>query len=103
MDPIVLPRQRDLPSGTSTIVEFRGADSFDVNFASIPLNSNNLDAYGELKLGSVNFHTSADAWTTDIGELDGARYFQMRYTLISNTTANLAPEITSVAVAYEAN
>jgi hypothetical protein len=41
-----------------------------------------------------------ESWTTDINDLDGARYVQARITLISNPETQLTPVFSALGISY---
>jgi hypothetical protein len=124
-DPIVLPLPAAQPLGTQVVIEYRGADGFDIDPAStaedeatFPFDSRHLDAYGNIfaviagihyRLGAAELPGSIDyvngtgtAWVADIDAVDGAQYVQMRITFSSNIESGLNPELSAIGIAYSA-
>ena len=100
VSPIVLPSNEDQPAGTSMLLEFRGADSFVADPVQSPFNAAGCDAYGNLRWGVETFHLGRAEWSEEIEAIDGARYFQMRYTFFANVEAGITAEIDTISVAY---
>lgn len=128
LDPIVLPTDNDLPSGTAIIVEYRGADGFVisdvpelglVDETTFPFNAQRLNAYGDIFaivpetgvdtfevlgsstfLGQVNYVNGTGTWANDIDTIDGAQYVQMRITFVNNIETGLSSELSAIGIAY---
>lgn len=101
LPPIVLPRGDDQPHGTSVVVEFRGANQFSGITGIDPFDARQLDPYGELKNpGTVHFVRPDNTWVSDIGEVDGARYLQLRFSFFNDIDSGLSPVCSAVGVAY---
>jgi len=58
-----------------------------------------LDPYGDVRIGTIDLYDGVGTWTSDITELDGARFFKMRFSFINNIVTGLSPELSSVGVA----
>jgi hypothetical protein len=65
-----------------------------------PFDASALDAYGDLSQASVLFHGDDATWKSDVSQLDGARYFQMRFTFVNNATSGLSPELSAIGIAF---
>ncbi len=93
--------------GTSVEVQFRSVDSISVSgcVSSTPLNdaSTNFDAYADYR-GCGILSTPSD-WYSDPAELvqDGRRYFQLRFTFVSNIQQELLAELDAFGFAYRVN
>jgi len=98
--PLLLPAKEDQPTGTQVMIDFRGATSLVADPEPSPFNSSGVDAYGNLRWGVETFHLGVASWTDDITRIDGARYFQMRYTFLGNVGSGVTAELTSVSVAF---
>jgi hypothetical protein len=111
--PVVDPDSSLQPLNTQIVVDFRGATGF-VGLANQldPLDAQNLDPYGDLDKntcgtggtvevpGSVSFWGGTSTWYPAIDSIDGARYFQMRFTFISNIDSRLTAELSALGVAF---
>ena len=45
-------------------------------------------------------NTSNDSWTDDIGSIDGAQFFQMRFSFINDIDTGLNAELSAVGIAF---
>ncbi len=99
--PLVEPDPSELPSGTQVVLDYRGADDFATSPTSAPFEANSLDAYGDLRSGTVTFHGGDPTWHSAISEIDGARYFQLRISFIGNIQTLLGPHLATLAIAFE--
>jgi hypothetical protein len=88
------------PPGTEIQLDFRGADRFD-GAGAAPFDAAALTTYGDPRVGSTAFHGAGSAWSRDVHDLDGARYFQMRFTFVNNIQGAVSPELSAVGVAFE--
>ena len=117
--PAVLePRQDVFPTGTQVVLAFRGATGFINNGEDTdPWNdAGALDPYGDPfdatqwgKLGSAtNFSFRVDEWPTNNDKswvsspqlLNGARYVQVRATMLSNPLNGLTPYVSAIGLSY---
>ncbi len=101
LPPLLEPQLHELPAGTEVVLDFRGADAFATNPPGAPFNADALDAYGEVRNGTVFFHAGDSDWHSQISEIDGARYFQMRLSFIGNIQTRLAAHLASLAIAFD--
>ena len=92
----------DLPDTTQVKVEFRGADGF-AGAGDGPFDASALDAYGELEDGTVLFHGGISTWTSDITQLDGARFVQVRLTFVNDLESLARPTLDALAFAFVAD
>jgi len=136
-DPIVLPEEGDQPAGTRVILEYRGAEGFEiltdldgelgqiVDESLYPFDATKLNSYGEIFAllprtvgtqmvpynlhaqlgsgdfqGSVLFKDGVNTWTSNIDDIDGATYLQIRITFLSNVETLLSPELSAIAIPY---
>jgi len=106
IDPVLDPLPEELPQGTSLTVAYRGAS---VATGRLLYDAENaLDAKGDPvpaiggipSGGTVNF-MGGNTWKPSISQIDGARFFQMRFTFISNTETMLTPTLSALGVAFE--
>ncbi len=100
LPPLLEPQLHELPAGTEVVLDFRGADAFATSPPGAPFNADVLDAYGEVKNGTVFFHAGDSNWHSEITDIDGARYFQIRISFIGNIQTLLAPHLASLAIAF---
>ncbi len=99
MAPVLDPRPEDLPEGTDLTVDFRGASlvTGDILFDA----QGGLDAYGNPQgAGAVTF-VGGSTWKPSISQIDGSRFFQMRFTFVSNTETGLTPTLSALGVAFQ--
>ncbi|MCH2103527.1 MAG: hypothetical protein MK297_05870 [Planctomycetes bacterium] len=106
-DPVVEPAPEDLPSGTSIVMDYRGATITSINPTTqtntILSNPAQIDLYGEQVQGSpgtINFQNGDSGWKNDISEIDGAQFFQLRLTFISNAATDRTPWLSTLGFAY---
>ncbi|HED66973.1 MAG TPA: hypothetical protein ENJ09_15635 [Planctomycetes bacterium] len=97
--PVLEPPATAQPTGTSIVFDYRGADGF-TSVGRSPFDADGLDAYGDLAPGRVLFHGPDPSWSNSISSLDGARYFQVRLSLIGNMHSGAIPEIDSLGFAF---
>lgn len=97
--PLVVPPPERQPAGTELVLEYRGAHGFrDTRGAEI--DAREIDVYGEVTSGAVDYGDGGGAWSRDIDALDGARYFQVRITLVSDVERGIQPELDSLAFPF---
>jgi hypothetical protein len=99
--PVIEPRPSDLPQGTQIVLAFRGAQNVTGDPA---VNADRLDAYGELLIppgvGVVTFFGGDSTWKTDLSVLNGAKFFQVRISFVSNVDTLLAPYLSALGFAF---
>jgi len=89
-----------MPDPRSIVLEYRGADGFSPDAGSGPFDALQLDTYGDVKLGSVLFHGGTSTWSDDVDSIDGARYVQIRLTLVNDIQSGRSPELDSIGLAF---
>ena len=99
LPPVVLPSPIDQPPGTSALLEFRGANALlDMGLSGFDAGS--IDIYGDVfeiqtlkdddcnqcirDLGTVLYPDDDPSWSSDIDEIDGAPFFQVRITFLND-------------------
>jgi hypothetical protein len=116
---VVEPRPEVLPSGTQVVLAFRGAASMAKGPGTVLepwLNAEFIDPYGDpfttdqwvkkLKLPDNSFTVTEFpvnndlTWRSSPAQLDGARYIQVRASLISNPTSGLSPWMSALGLSY---
>ena len=112
LNPVVIPDPTDQPDGTSVVVDFRGATGFDTvtypTAIDLARDAANIDTYGTLRDTSrrppvaitVDYVGGNRLWENQISELDGARYFQMRFSFFNNIGSGVAPDLSAVGIAF---
>ncbi|MEW6073919.1 MAG: Ig-like domain-containing protein [Planctomycetota bacterium] len=104
MTPIVEPRSADQPAGTNVVVEFRGATGIFGQSEDQPFDAEDLDPYGEpldrQYGGTIVFLNDDPTWKSDVDEIDGSRFLQMRFSFFSNIDSGLGPVLSAVGVAF---
>jgi hypothetical protein len=106
LNPVVIPSPEEQPQGTQVIIDYRGATGFAAGVGNRPFDSGDLDAYGSVvnsnrppvELG-VCYKPSV-AWNRAISAVDGARYFQMRFSFVNNVDTGVIGELSAVGVAF---
>jgi len=111
--PIVEPRNAEQPAGTQVKLAFRGATAVGgAERSSAAL----LDAYGDhyssqfhstesanssigFLGGDQSWHEPSSASTNPVG-IDGAQFYQVRITFLSNVISGARPELSNLAVAW---
>ena len=97
MTPVLEPRVEDLPQGTSLTVDYRGASM--VTGPGV-IDALALDAFGD-DLDTVVTFLGGTTWRSSISQIDGARFFQMRFTFVSNTETGLSPTLSALGVSLQ--
>lgn len=120
LEPVIEPRAEDQPSDTTLQVHYRGVTK--VNLTGLTqdedptINVEALNIYGEepavignklyssttLQNPHLQFKTN-DRWTLSLDSQDGAQFFQVRFTFISNTISGLSPTLSALGVAFISN
>jgi len=103
--PVIYPPADSLPLGTRIVTEYRGALSFITGIR--PDDAQALNAYGEPVdqdgrqiTDAVHFLGNSRVWRSSIDQIDGARYFQLRLSFLSNLQTGLSPELDALGVAF---
>jgi hypothetical protein len=104
--PVIEPRVFDQPSGTQLNLAYRGATQV-VN-QGLRTDADKLDAYGDPKwvpppmqqVPNAVFFENDPSWKSSLADLQGARFFQVRISFISNTQTGLSPELSALGFAY---
>jgi len=108
------PPAMGLPPGTQVVLAYRGATDITSAIAGTWEDARNLDPYGDgytasqhNKLGqnaSLAFATTflnGDAtWKASPTQLAGARYFQVRVSMIADPLTGLTPELSGLGLAF---
>jgi hypothetical protein len=91
IDPLIEAEKGD---ASAVLVEFRGATGFSSEAGAAAYDATRLDAYGETflvgpagdrqPLGAVSFWDGDPTWAADVEELDGARFLQLRPSLVND-------------------
>lgn len=119
--PVVEPAAADQPAGTQIRLAFRGATQItqqtgppdDADVTSVLNNALTLDDYGDwydpetippihdqaLANGGITF-LQGDTWHTDISDLDGALFYQVRVTFVSNAATGQRPTLSALALSW---
>lgn len=103
--PVIEPRASDQPEGTSVVLDYRGAST--LTNTVLLTDSIGLDAYGNRVTtgttggtGDPTFFNGDATWKSSLTTLNGARFFQVRITFISNAETNLSPELSALGFTY---
>jgi len=94
----------DLPPGTDIVLEARGAGSF-LNPASqtASMDASTLDPHGDFWAEGtfgVNFFNGDGSWKSDLSDLNGARFIQLRLSFMNNIATRVSPTITSLGLPF---
>jgi len=109
---LVGPRADDQPPGTHIELAFRGATDV-VNFDAVT-DATSLDAYGDhyadllpplnhdadMANVGISFLNGDAGWFDDVGELDGARFYQVRITFVADPVTGALPELSSLGLTW---
>lgn len=109
--PIVEPAGNQQPLGTSIDLHFRGALAFNSPDADALRNADTLNGYGDWYPSTTNW-TAATAntpitfldditWKSDVGDINGANYYQVRATFNSNHVTGLNAELSALALSWQ--
>ena len=100
LQPVVEPTIADQPPGTSVLLEFRGASTFNVTNPLDPFDASSMDAYGNLGLEQVVFPSGESQWSADVTKANGARFIQMRMSFFNNMNTGQSPVLSSIGLAF---
>jgi hypothetical protein len=99
--PVTVPRPDDQPGRARLELEFRGASSFSASGLVDGFDSRALDPLGDIGFGDVQFFRGDPTWHADLTELDGAQYFQVRFTFVNDLGAGVTAELSALGIAWE--
>jgi hypothetical protein len=88
-----------LPGLAGATAELRGATGFS-GTGGAESDATGLDAYGELRVGAALFHGGDAGWHAQPDDIDGARFAQVRLTLINDLAAGASPALDFLALAF---
>jgi len=94
----VLPLAAGSAAGVQ--VEVRGASGF-TGTGGVEVDASQLDAYGDVPSGTVDFWNGDATWQADPDAIDGARYLPVRLTLANDLESLESPHLDSLAIAFE--
>ena len=107
--PLVSPMGGSQPEGTQILLAYRGATGIESSARIATEDATKLDLYGDFyATPSINrdwpnqgvTFLGDDAWHDDISDLDGARYYQVRITFLSNIETAETPALSALGVAW---
>ena len=107
LDPQFEPRPEDQPLGTQVRFDYRGATSIANTPLQTALDAGALSPYGDLSTANqeanagITFTDGSSDFVTNLNDLDGSRFVQVRMALINNVETGLNPELSSFGFAYE--
>lgn len=119
LEPVIEPRAEDQPTGTSLTVAYRGAldalaptktededpslsaDSLNIYGDQPPDLGNELYGSAPLANPDILFLNNNQRWLNSLDDIDGARFFQARFTFVGNTVSGLTPTLSAFGVAFE--
>jgi hypothetical protein len=102
-DLVTVPRTTEVPAGTQMSFAFRGAVL--ISDLTAAQDGENLDPYGDKKPLSttpftVNFLNSDPTWKASLTELSGARYVQVRMTMVTSAETGAFPELDAMGLSF---
>jgi len=103
--PVIEPRPEDQPLGSQLALHFRGA----TQVVGLPLvsDASKITAYGDpsapngVPVGTVTFLNNDKSWKSSLSAIQGATFFQVRVTFLSNSQTNLVPLLSALGFAYK--
>jgi len=98
--PVVIPDASGLPSGTTISMSFRGALGITGSGYN---DASNIDMYGNPTTGasfSVVYLNGDSSWKTSLVPLAGARFIQIRLTLVSNVEELIEPAVSALGLTH---
>jgi hypothetical protein len=98
-DAVFEPSLAELSPGTGLELAFRGATSV-IDSGGVIGDATMYDAYGDFRGGPVTFLGADPTWKAALPELDGARFVQVRMTMISNAESGVRPRLSSLGIPY---
>ena len=100
--PVLAPTADAQPAGTTARLDYRGATQ--VPNPSLLTDATKIDPYGDRGLGVGGadpvFLNGDPSWRTPITALNGARFFQVRATLVANAATLQRPSIDTLGFAW---
>ena len=98
---LLQPSTLNQPQGTSVTIEYRGATQLNDTAGSVA-DANLYDPYGDAVGLGVTYVNGDSSWkpASEIGDLVGARYIQMRITMVSNAESGVVPVLSSLGISY---
>lgn len=105
---VIDPPALEQPAGTSVAIEYRGALNVQ-NVAGTFIDANMYDPYGDpldiLNPGSAPFtvtYLNGDkTWHSNVADVAGARFIQVRVTMTSNVDSGVTPAISAIGLTHE--
>jgi hypothetical protein len=111
--PVTEPRPEDQPNGTDLVLAFRGASA--ITNQSVLDDANTLDGYGDhyadpsasrdlagANVG-VTFLNGDTTWHTEVSDLNGATFYQVRVTFHSNPETATDAELSALGLTWVQN
>jgi len=109
-EPVIEPRNDQQPAGTSVNLDFRGAQNLTSNppqgdamtlnaYGDIP-GTNDVNVFGDPSQDNGTL-SNLTAWTSNISDINGLVFFQVRITFINNAASGTFPELSTLALAQE--
>jgi hypothetical protein len=101
-DLVTIPAADDVPAGLQLIYAFRGATL--VSPIGPASDAENIDPYGNPRpFGTsygVTFLNGDNTWKENLSDLNGARFIQVRVTMISNVETTAVPELSAMGFSF---
>lgn len=100
--PVLEPKAFDQPLGAQVVLAYRGATSAS---PALVTDAATLNAYGDplSPANTVAYLNNDPSWKSSLSVLNGARFVQLRATLISNAITGETPSISGLGVAFTRN
>lgn len=99
--PVAVPRADGQAGQARVELEFRGASGFSTAGLESGFDARRLDPMGDVGFAEVQFFRDDATWHAAIEDLDGAQYFQVRFTFVNDLQAGITPELTALGIAFE--
>jgi hypothetical protein len=103
---VTLPPASQVPAGLEMHFAFRGATAL-TGSTTAAVNANNYDPYGDslppANAFGATFLNGDKTWKSDISELSGAKFIQVRVTFVANADTGAVPALDAIGFAYSEN
>jgi hypothetical protein len=100
---VTLPPASQIPAGLEMHFAFRGATAL-TGSTTAAVNANNYDPYGDSKPPAnafgATFLNGDKTWKSDISELSGAKFIQVRVTFVADADSGAVPALDAIGFAY---
>ncbi len=87
------------PPGTRIEVDYRGARGFPVASPGF-FDAGEMDPYGNVAGARPDFFQDRPTWSTEVDELDGAPFLQLRLSFVNNVHTGSSLTLSGLGIAY---